>query len=70
MLNGSSSRRLQEKSSLNFAELELDISNKNLEIHMLRATKAENLTKTFLQNYEEALCKISEVLSWGIFPPN
>ena len=44
MLNGSSSRRLQEKSSLNLAEFELDISE-SLEIHMLQATKAENLTK-------------------------
>ena len=48
MLNGSSSRRLQEKSSLNFAEYELDSAKKNLEIHMLQATKAENLTNIFI----------------------
>ena len=45
MLNGSFLRRLQEKSSLNFAESELDISQKNLEIPMLQATKADRLTK-------------------------
>ena len=59
MLNGSFLRRLQEKSSLNFGESDLDISQKNLEIPMLQATKADRLTK-FAQVIKEVLCKISE----------
>ena len=68
MLNGSFLRRLQEKSSLNFAGFGLDISQKNLEIHMLQATKAENLSK-FPPKIKEALCKISEAFG-GILAPN
>ena len=60
-------RRLQEKSSLNFAESELDISQKNLEIPMLQATKADRLTK-FAQKIKEVLCKISESEGGGSCP--
>ena len=61
MLSGSSSRRLQEKPSQNFAEFELYISKKNLEIHMLQATRAETLTKIPPPQKKEVWCKISEV---------
>ena len=68
MLNGSFLRRLQEKSSLNFAEFELDISPKNLEIHMLQATKAESLTK-FPQKLRRLCAKLVRLLG-GILAPN
>ena len=67
MLNGSLFRRLQEKSSLKFAEFELDISQKNLEIPMLQATKAESLTK-FPPKIKKALCKISEAFGGDSCP--
>ena len=68
MLDGSFLRRLQEKSSLNFAEFELDISQKNLEIHMLQATKAESLTK-FAPKLRRLFAKLVRLLG-GILAPN
>ena len=66
MLNGSFLRRLQEKSSLNFAESELDISQKNLEIPMLQATKADRLTK-FAQKLRRFCAKLVS-LKGGLLP--